>query len=402
MNQTLLKINGFTGNGIHANIKKSKMDLGLIYSDTSCIASGVFTKNKSCAAPVKVSKKHINGSVKAIIINSGNANACTGIKGFEDANLMCEKVAENLNIKKEEVLVCSTGIIGKPLPMDNIIHGIEEISQDLSYDNFQKLPKAIHTTDTTIKTATETFLIDDQEIKINGFAKGSGMIHPNMATTLAFVTTNANINKECLDDLLQSIANETFNMISVDGDTSTNDSLIVLTNNKSLHEKIIDENSPGYDVLKSHLHKVIESLAIQVVKDGEGASKLITVKVKGALNESDAKKQSKAIINSNLVKSAFFGEDVNWGRILCALGYSDTEINPDIIDLNFESAQHTIHILKKGQPIKYDLDVAAFIMKQDEIIINVQLNLGPGAATAWGCDLSLDYVKINACYEDNI
>lgn len=402
MNQLLLDINGFTGNGIHSKIKKSKMDLGLIYSEKPCVAAGVFTKNKSCAAPVKVSKKHINEPIKAIIINSGNANACTGVVGLKDANRMCEAVAKELNLKKEEVLVCSTGIIGKPLPMDNILEGISKVSKDLSYENFNKLPEAIHTTDTTLKTSYETFNIKDQEVKINGFAKGSGMIHPNMATTLGFITTNANISKKCLDQLLISIADETFNMISVDGDTSTNDSLIVLTNNESPHEKITNENSPGYGTFKSKLHKVIESLAIQVVKDGEGASKLITVNVQGALSSSDAKKQAKSIINSNLVKSAFFGEDVNWGRILCALGYSNTEMNPDIVDLDFSSGKNKINILKKGKAIQYNADIAEVIMSHDEITIHVNLNLGQATATAWGCDLSLDYVKINACYEDSI
>ena len=400
MNNNLLKIEGFIGNGIHSKIKFKKLDLGVIYSKNPCTAAGVFTLNKACAAPVKISKENIENPIKAIIINSGNANACTGKQGLSDAKEMCSKVAEELKINANEVLIASTGIIGKPLPMDHIHEGIKKIVKDMSYDHFNLLPKAIMTTDLYEKKCSNALIIDDCEIKINGIAKGSGMIHPNMATTLAFVTTNVNIKKNILQDLLKEIADLTFNMISVDGDTSTNDSLIILSNNSAKNRLIDSTSSPEYKVFKEALYNVIEDLAIKVVKDGEGATKLITAYVSDSSSLEDAKKQAKSVITSNLVKAAFFGEDINWGRILCALGYSGAKVDPDQVTLKFRSKDKEILILENGTPKNYDATIAEKIMANDCIDILISMKKGNYFAKAWGCDLSYDYVKINACYED--
>jgi glutamate N-acetyltransferase/amino-acid N-acetyltransferase len=398
--ENLLKIEGFKGNGIHSKIKFKKLDLGLIFSDEPCTAAGVFTLNKACAAPVKISKENIKNPIKAIIINSGNANACTGTQGMADANQMCSELAKELNINPDEVLIASTGIIGKPLPMENISQGIQSIVKDISYDNFNLVPTAILTTDLDEKTCSNQVTIDDCNIKINGMAKGSGMIHPNMATTLAFVTTNVNIKKNILQDLLKEISDLTFNMISVDGDTSTNDSLIILSNNTAKNQLIDSKESPGYKLFKKALYDVIETLAIKVVKDGEGATKLITAHVSDSSSLEDAKKQAKSVITSNLVKAAFFGEDVNWGRILCALGYSETNFDSDKVTLKFKSSNQEILILDCGTPKTYDSKIAKEIMASDSIDIHISMKTGEYSAKAWGCDLSYDYIKINACYED--
>lgn len=398
--ENLLKIEGFKGNGIHSKIKFKKLDLGVIYSEKLCTAAGVFTQNKACAAPVKISKQNIKNPIKAIIINSGNANACTGSQGMSDANQMCNELAKELNIHPEEVLIASTGIIGKPLPMKNISQGIQSIVQGISYDHFNLVPTAILTTDLNEKICSNQVVIDDCSIQINGMAKGSGMIHPNMATTLAFVTTNVNIKKNILQDLIKEIADLTFNMISVDGDTSTNDSLIILSNNTAKNDLIDSKNSPGYKEFKKALYDVVEDLAIKVVKDGEGATKLITAIVSDSSSLEDAKKQAKSVVTSNLVKAAFFGEDVNWGRILCALGYSDTDFDPDQVTLKFKSNNQEILILDNGKTKAYDKKIADEIMSKDSIDIHISMKTGEYSAKAWGCDLSYDYVKINACYED--
>lgn len=400
INNDLLKIEGFKGNGINSKIKFKNLDLGVIYSDFPCTTAGVFTQNKSCAAPVKISKKNIENQIKAVIINSGNANACTGTQGMQDAEKMCTLIAKELNINSNEVLVASTGIIGKPLPMNDIATGIKTIVQDINYENFNLLPEAIKTTDLYEKKNSTKLVIDESEVKINGIAKGSGMIHPNMATTLAFVTTNVNIKKNILQEMLKEICDLTFNMISVDGDTSTNDSLIVLSNNTANNKIIDSKDSPQYNAFKEALHKIIEDLAIKVVKDGEGATKLITTYVSESSSKEDAKKQAKAVVTSNLVKAAFFGEDINWGRILCALGYSGTDFNPDQVSLKFQSEDKEITILKNGMPYEYDEKIGADIMSKDEINILISMKTGEFSAKAWGCDLTYDYVKINACYED--
>jgi len=398
--ENLLKIEGFKGNGIHSKIKFKKLDLGVIYSEDACTAAGVFTLNKACAAPVKISKENIKNQIKAIIINSGNANACTGSQGMSDAKQMCNELAKELNISPNEILIASTGIIGKPLPMKNISNGIQVIVEDISYDHFNLVPTAILTTDLYEKKCSNQVVIDDSTIKINGMAKGSGMIHPNMATTLAFVTTNINIKKDILQDLLKEISDLTFNMISVDGDTSTNDSLVVLSNNTASNQLIGSKDSLGYEAFKKALYEVIEALAIKVVKDGEGATKLITACVADSSSLEDAKKQAKSVITSNLVKAAFFGEDINWGRILCALGYSGTDFDPDQVTLKFKSNNQEIIILENGTPKDYDSKIAEEIMANEAIDILISMKTGEFSAKAWGCDLSYDYVKINACYED--
>lgn len=396
--ENLIKIKGFKGNGIHSKVKYKKLDLGIVYSEKPCIAAGVFTKNKTCAAPVKISKINIKNPINAIIINSGNANACTGKEGHDNALNMCKQTSKNLGINPENVLIASTGIIGKQLPMDKISSGIDEIVKDINYDNFNLLPEAIKTTDKTDKICSSEFQIGNHTIKINGFAKGSGMIHPNMATTLGFITTNVNISKSLLQKLLTELADVTFNMISVDGDTSTNDTIIALSNQSAENEKITSPDSISYLKFKKHLHEVLQNLAIMVVKDGEGATKLLTVTLKGARTKNDAKKQAKSIITSSLVKSAFFGEDVNWGRIVCSLGNSLSSFDPNKVFLSFKANNKEIILMKNGEPKEYRKEIAEEIMSSDEIEIYVNVNLGNYSAKSWGCDLSYDYVKINASY----
>lgn len=396
----LIKIDGFKGNAINSGVKYQKYDLAIIYSEEPCTAAGVFTKNKTVAAPVVISKEKIENKnkIKAIVINSGNANACTGKKGLSDAKKICSLVAKELNIHPKEILVASTGIIGKNLPMDLISSGIEMITKDLTYENFYKVPEGIMTTDKFTKTCSTYFQIEEQDVKINGLAKGSGMIHPNMGTMLGFFTTNVNIDQSVLQTLIKDVTDDTFNMISVDGDTSTNDSVMVITNNQAKHNPINSTETEAYKILKKHFYKVFEDLAIKIAKDGEGASKLLEVNLTGALSKADAKLLSKSVIQSSLVKSAFFGEDANWGRILCALGYSGAELDPTKVDLVFKNSIGSVQLLKNGENLNFDLKQAKKILSQDKIMIDIDIHLGDYQAKAWGCDLSYDYVKINANY----
>ncbi|MGM0378236.1 MAG: bifunctional glutamate N-acetyltransferase/amino-acid acetyltransferase ArgJ [Bacillota bacterium] len=398
LQNNLIKIDGFIGNGVHSKVKKKNLDLGLIYSKKPAIASGVFTKNKSKAAPVKLSEKKINNKINGIIINSGNANAATGKKGFENSKKICKILAKDLNIKTKNILTCSTGIIGKQLEMNKITKGLKEVTKNLNYENFNLVAEAIKTTDTFTKTNSTKFKMNESLIKINGLAKGSGMIHPNMATMLGFVTTNVNIKKDILDDLLKELTDKTFNMISVDGDTSTNDTVLILSNKSAKNPVIKSKNNKNYKIFKDKLFMVLKDLAIKIAKDGEGSTKLLTVNIKNALKENEAQKLAKAVVSSNLVKSAFYGQNTNWGRILSSLGSVDANIDIEKINLSFLSDSKKIMLMKEGKPKKYNLKTSKEIMKKDSIEININLNIGKYNATAWGCDLSEEYVKINAAY----
>jgi len=398
LQNNLIKIDGFVGNGVHSKVKKKNLDLGLIYSKKPTIASGVFTKNKSKAAPVKLSEKKINNKINGIIINSGNANAATGKKGFKNSKKICKILAKYLNLETKNILTCSTGIIGKQLEMNKITNGLKEVTKDLTYKNFDLVAEAIKTTDTFTKTNSIKFKLNENLIKINGLAKGSGMIHPNMATMLGFVTTNVNIKKDILDDLLKELTDKTFNMISVDGDTSTNDTVLILSNKSAKNPVIKNKNHKNYKIFKEKLFMVLKDLAIKIAKDGEGATKLLTVNIKNALKENEAQKLAKAVVSSNLVKSAFYGQNTNWGRILSSLGSVDANIDIEKIDLSFISDSKKIILMKKGKPKKYNLKTSKEIMKKENIEININLNIGKYNSTAWGCDLSEEYVKINAAY----
>ena len=397
INKKLLPIEGFVGNSIHSGIKFKNLDLSLIYSKDPCIAAGSFTKNLTVAAPVILTKKHLNNPIHALIVNSGNANAATGKQGYEDAMTTCKWVSDSLGINANQVLVSSTGIIGVHMPMDKMKSGISEITNNLSLDNFNKIPKGMMTTDTFEKYCSKKFVIDGETVIINGMAKGSGMIHPNMATMLSFLTSNVNITNSLMQKALSDVTDETFNMISVDGDTSTNDMVILLSNQKSKHS-LIDAENDNYKIFKSALYEVMESLSIQIAKDGEGATKLLSVELINAKTKYDAKTAAKAVITSSLVKSAFFGEDANWGRILSSLGASGASIDPNKVDLSFESNFGIIELMKSGEPLDFSEELAEKILSDKEISIHINLNDGNFDAKAWGCDLTYDYVKINADY----
>lgn len=394
-------VKGFRTAGIHAGIKKAKLDLALIVSDTPAAAAGVFTTNIVQAAPVQYDRKVItSGSpVQAVVVNSGNANACTGKRGYQDTVAMAETAAEILGCTPGQVLVSSTGVIGVPLPMGKIVPGIKEAASLLSSsrESARNAAEAILTTDTFSKEIAVEIEVENLPVTIAGIAKGSGMIHPNMATLLSFIITDAKIAPELLQSLLGTSVSATYNMISVDGDTSTNDSVVVLANGAS-NTPEITEGSDSFEAFREAFERVHAHLAREIVRDGEGASKFIETVITGAPSDEDAKKMAKAVITSNLVKTAMFGEDANWGRILCAMGYSGGTFDPSGVELIIQSSAGSMLLLQEGTPVPFDEESALQILKEKEIQIIARLQDGEGTATAWGCDLSYEYVKINGEY----
>ena len=399
-NGTITNVKGIKATGISAQLKKSgKKDLALIYSEKKAVSAAVFTKNLVKAAPIILNMENIkNGNTQAIIVNSGNANSCTGETGLENAKKMTEFVANELGLKKEEILVQSTGIIGVQLDMKKIETGISKICKEISKNGGNDAATAIMTTDTFTKQICAEIEINGKTVTIAGMAKGSGMIHPNMATMLAFTVTDVNIKKSLLQKIFSEITDSTFNMISVDGDTSTNDMACVLANGLAGNEKIVDENTDGYIEFKEALHKVNEELAKLIAKDGEGATKLIQVTTNGAETLKDAKKVSKSVITSSLFKAAAFGGDPNWGRILCAVGYSEANLKTDKVNIFLKAGNDMVQVAKNGMAQDFNVPMAEKILKAEMVEIIVELNDGEFEATAWGCDLSYDYVKINAEY----
>ena len=401
---TITNVKGIKAAGISAQLKKSgKKDLALIYSEKKAVSAAVFTKNLVKAAPVILNMENIkNGNTQAIIVNSGNANSCTGETGLENAKKMTEFAANELGLKKEEILVQSTGIIGVQLDMEKIETGISKICKEISKDGGNDAAAAIMTTDTFTKQICAEIEIDGKTVTVAGMAKGSGMIHPNMATMLALTVTDVNIEKSLLQKIFSEITDSTFNMISVDGDTSTNDMACVIANGASENKKIVDENSEGYNKFKEALHFVNQELAKLIAKDGEGATKLIEVTVTGAKSKKDAQKVAKSVITSSLFKAAVFGEDPNWGRILCAVGYSEAELIVDKVNIflgnDINALQKGVQVAKNGMGIEFDNEKAVKILKNEKVEILIELNDGEFSSTAWGCDLSYDYVKINAEY----
>jgi glutamate N-acetyltransferase/amino-acid N-acetyltransferase len=383
---------GFLSAGLHCGIKRYKKDLALIVSETPSTAAAIFTRNKVRAAPVLLSQKHLNSNDKfrAIIVNSGNANACTGEQGMKDAVEMAALTASALNIKPEEVFVSSTGVIGEPLPMEKIRAGIGKIVDMLSEDDSNAAAEAIMTTDTFPKFTSVEFEVNGKIATIGGIAKGSGMIHPNMATMLAFITTDAVVEKNYFQNVLKKTADKTFNRITVDGDTSTNDMVIALANGMSGAE-INDDSAAAFETA---LFEVMKKLAVDIVKDGEGATKLIEIVVEGALSDDDALKAARSVAHSPLVKTAVHGEDANWGRILAAVGYSGIEFDPD----DFEIYINGTCILGKNYDVKLSIEEANKTLKPNEIELLIKLNQGSGKANYWTCDLSEEYVKINGSY----
>lgn len=390
---------GFRYQGMYCGIKKKKKDLAFIVSEKPCHYAGVFTKNLVKAAPVQWNMQRLQEpTIKAVVVNSGNANACTGQRGFDDTASMAELTAKSLGCKKEEILVASTGVIGAYLPMPQIRSGIEAISLQLgqSEQDFNNCAEAILTTDTFTKTISRTIVINQQSVTITGMAKGSGMIHPNMGTMLSFIMTDALIDQPTLQELLLQSTQDSYNMISVDGDTSTNDMVLVLANGAS--QQLITKGEANYSLFKQAFDQVNLELAKLIIKDGEGATKFLEVTVNQVKTKEDARKMAHALITSNLVKTAFFGEDANWGRVLCALGYSQADFEVDQVDLFYISAVGKVQLLKNGMPCDFSEQQAAAILKQKEIKVLVECHQGEYSATGYGCDLSYEYVKINGEY----
>ena len=393
---------GFLANGIACGIKKRKKDLALVVSEQSCTFAGSFTTNLVKAAPVIWDQNLVKNqqTVRAIVINSGNANACTGEQGKKDTRSMAALVAQNLpGTTEDEVLVCSTGVIGVPLPMEVIEKGIALIAKGLKPTREAALEaaEAICTTDTFIKEVAVEILIGSDVVRIGGMAKGSGMIHPNMATMLSFITTDVAISKRSLQGLLGKSVVDSYNMISVDGDTSTNDTVLVLANGMS-GSALLDEQSPYWEAFKDAFLFVHTALAKAIVRDGEGAGKFIEVTVSGAVDKASAQSLARSVVSSSLVKAAFFGSDANWGRILCAMGYSGASFDPDAVSLSFKSEKGSIEVLAGGQPIVFDEKKAKSILMEKEVEVHAKIGDGPGIGTAWGCDLSYEYVRINGDY----
>ncbi|MEA5029024.1 MAG: bifunctional glutamate N-acetyltransferase/amino-acid acetyltransferase ArgJ [Sphaerochaeta associata] len=392
---------GFSANGVACGIKKRKKDMALVVSQVPCSFAGSFTTNLVKAAPVLWDQKLVASQdhVKAIVINSGNANACTAEQGLKDTEATAAHAGSVLGCKAEEVLVCSTGVIGVPLPMDKVKEGIELCSKELSSsrESSAEAALAICTTDTFKKEVAVSVQIEGKTVHIGGMAKGSGMIHPNMATMLSFITTDAAIGKQTLQALLGSSIIDTYNMISVDGDTSTNDTVLVLANGMS-GTTMLGPDHPEWETFTEAFLYVHTELAKAIVRDGEGAGKFLEVKVTGAKDKQTAQTLARSVITSNLVKTAFFCSYANWGRILCAMGYSGAAFNPSSLNLSFSSAKGTIQVVENGVPLAFDEHLAKGILMERESITLAQLKDGSGEGTAWGCDLSYEYVRINGDY----
>ncbi|MBR5712456.1 MAG: bifunctional glutamate N-acetyltransferase/amino-acid acetyltransferase ArgJ [Lachnospiraceae bacterium] len=394
---------GFSAAGVMAGIrKKNKKDIALVYSEMPCVAGATFTTNKVKAAPVTWDMQILkNGLAKhAVVLNSGIANACMGAQGVADNAAMAEAAAKALYCKPEQVFTASTGVIGQPMPMNVIVPGIEAAVKALSVgdDGGQDAAEAIMTTDTVCKTVACQFTAeDDIEVTLGGMSKGSGMIHPNMATMLSVVTTDMNIDEALLQEAVSQVVADTFNMISVDRDTSTNDTFIVLANGLAGNEKVTKKNKV-YDDFVLALYLVCKDLAMKMARDGEGATKLLEVKVRHARTHEDAVKIAKSVISSNLVKAAFYGSDANWGRVMCAMGYSGGEFDPDKVDIYLQDGDDRYLLVKGGMAVDYSEKEATRLLSMEKMTFRINCNDGYEKATAWGCDLTYDYVKINGDY----
>lgn len=393
---------GFMANGLNAGIKNNvKKDMALVYSEKPCVAAGVFTTNKVKAAPVKWDYNVVHNSpyAQAVVINSGVANACTGEEGYGYCMDMAETVGNEMKLPKDAVLVASTGVIGRQLPMDIIKEGIKKLPKGLKPDEEAATlaAEAIMTTDTKSKQVAVNFEIDGKVVTVGGMCKGSGMIHPNMATMLCFITTDCMIKKDLLQKALSEIVNDTFNMISVDGDTSTNDSVLLLANGMA-ENKIIDTEDENYKKFYEALYYIMEELSKKIAGDGEGCTCLFEVRVLNALTREDAKTMAKSVVCSSLTKAAIYGHDANWGRILCAMGYSGAEFDPELVDIYFESACGRLQIVKDGRADDYSEEEATKILSKEHVIAICDCKQGTFNATAYGCDLTHEYVNINADY----
>jgi glutamate N-acetyltransferase/amino-acid N-acetyltransferase len=393
---------GFRAGGIWCGIKASsrKRDLALIYSEKPCTAAAMFTTNKVKAASVLVTREHVSGGVlRAVIANSGNANACTAEAGLAAARKMAELAADLFAINPKEVAVASTGVIGVPLPVAAIESGIESLGNSLRADESGHAAalEAIMTTDARKKDGAFETEIDSKTVRIGGMVKGSGMIHPNMATMLCFITTDVSITRDMLDKALKAAVKRSFNRLTIDGDTSTNDTVLVMASGEA-GNATINAEGPAFTLFAELLQGLCVKLTRAMARDGEGATKLVTVKVTGAASEDDAETLSKSVAASSLVKAACFGADANWGRVLCAMGYSGAEFDPPAVDVRFASRAGEILVCSSGSSIPFSEETAKKILSEEEIEIVIKTGTGKGDATAWGCDLSYDYVKINGDY----
>ena len=393
---------GFEAAGVEAGIKyQNRLDMALVYSQVPCKVAGVFTTNVVKAAPVVWDKEVVAKSnfAQAVVVNSGIANACTGAQGYDYCVQTAKAVNEALNIPMDSVLVASTGVIGRQLPIEKITEGVGKLAlhKKATLEAGNMAARAIMTTDTRSKEVAVEIMIGGKTVTVGGMCKGSGMIHPNMCTMLAFVTTDLAISKELLQEALDENVKDTFNMISVDGDTSTNDSLLVLANGMAQNTEITEKNEEYYIFYRA-LDYINTTLAKKMAGDGEGATALFETKVINARTKEDAKLLSKSVICSSLTKAAIFGHDANWGRILCAMGYSGAQFDPDKVELFFESNAGRIQIFKDGVATDYSEEEATRILSQPEVTVVADMKEGQATATAWGCDLTYDYVKINADY----
>lgn len=392
---------GFVANGINCglNSDKNKNDLGMVYSSTVCNAAAVYTQNKVKGAPILVTKEHLKatgGKAMAVVVNSKNANTCNA-DGVEKAERICELAADALGIDADMIINASTGVIGQIIPIEPFEEHMKELADGLSADGNDKAANAIMTTDTVDKQVAVEFTLGGKICRLGGMAKGSGMIHPNMATTLNFITTDVAISADMIQKALSEIVKVTYNCLSIDGDTSTNDTLSVMANGLAGNEEIVTENE-DYVIFKKALYIVMECMTMMLASDGEGASKMLECTVSGAPDQDTAIIVAKSIIRSPLTKCAMFGEDANWGRILCAIGYAEADFDIDKVDVDLESEKGIVEVCRNGSGIPFSEEKASEVLSEDDIYINVNLNQGEASAKAWGCDLTYDYVKINGDY----
>lgn len=390
---------GFKASGVHCGIRKNKTkkDLALIVADNLCSAAAVYTTNKVYGAPITVTREHLqNGKAQVVICNSGNANTCNA-DGVQKAKMMADLVEKHTGICSSDVIVASTGVIGQVLPIEPIADGMQQLADQLSYNGSDDAATAIMTTDTVKKEFAVEFDLDGKKVTIGAIAKGSGMIHPNMATLLCFVTTDVNISPAMLDKALKTVVVDTLNMVSIDGDTSTNDMLTIMASGCAGNNEIVEENE-DYNLFKDALNQLLTKVSKAIAKDGEGATKLMECVVKNAPQKQLARNIAKSVITSSLLKSAVFASDANWGRILCAIGYAQGEFDVSKIDVDIVSSKGKVTVCQNGAGVDFDEDVATNVLNNDEFTIVVDMRSGEYDATAWGCDLTYDYVKINADY----
>ena len=396
---------GFLASGVLAGIKKNsvKKDLALVFSERDCCAAGMFTKNVVKAEPVLITRDRVSPDnpcsrqIRGIVANSGNANACTGEEGRRNALRMTDSVEKELKVPAGSVLVCSTGVIGQQLNIEAVEKAVPSLAAGLGKTGNADARVAIMTTDTVYKECAVEFEIKGKKVRIGAMAKGSGMIHINMGTMLAFITTDADISQKMLYKALKTAGDATFNCVSVDGDTSTNDTLLILANGAAGNIPVTAENE-DYGIFLEALTLLSTEMAKKIAGDGEGATHLIECNVEGAKSLESARVLAKSVISSSLVKAAFFGKDANWGRILCALGYSGELFNPRTVDLSFENSKGRVEVYHQGVPLDFDEEKAKVILSEQEVLIYVKMNEGTAKASAWGCDLTYDYVKINGDY----